>query len=313
MRYLKDIRDGEQIIGHYLCKQKQNLKSRNGKPYISLKLQDKTGFVDGKIWDINSDIDEFEENSFIKIDGVVSVYQGEYQISIRRLRLSLEGEYDPMDYIPCTDRDIKGMIEKLNEYIDKVENIYLKKLLQDFFLSDAEFLDKFIHHSAAKSIHHSYMGGLLEHTLTVVSIAEFLSSKYNEANKDLVIAGAILHDIGKIKELSEFPLNDYTDSGQLLGHIFIGIEMVNEKIKKINDFPEGLELLLKHCILAHHGELEYGSPKRPKIIEAMIIHCADNSDAKIKLFEESIKVDHIQGEWVGYNRMLGRNIRKSDF
>ncbi|NLJ88065.1 MAG: HD domain-containing protein [Epulopiscium sp.] len=313
MRYLKDIRDGEQIIGHYLCKQKQNLKSRNGKPYISLKLQDKTGFVDGKIWDINSDIDEFEENSFIKIDGVVSVYQGEYQISIRRLRLSLEGEYDPMDYIPCTDRDIKGMIEKLNEYIDKVENIYLKKLLQDFFVSDAEFLDKFIHHSAAKSIHHSYMGGLLEHTLTVVSIAEFLSSKYNEANKDLVIAGAILHDIGKIKELSEFPLNDYTDSGQLLGHIFIGIEMVNEKIKKINDFPEGLELLLKHCILAHHGELEYGSPKRPKIIEAMIIHCADNSDAKIKLFEESIKVDHIQGEWVGYNRMLGRNIRKSDF
>ena len=259
MRYLKDIRDGEQIIGHYLCKQKQNLKSRNGKPYISLKLQDKTGFVDGKIWDINSDIDEFEENSFIKIDGVVSVYQGEYQISIRRLRLSLEGEYDPMDYIPCTDRDIKGMIEKLNEYIDKVENIYLKKLLQDFFVSDAEFLDKFIHHSAAKSIHHSYMGGLLEHTLTVVSIAEFLSSKYNEANKDLVIAGAILHDIGKIKELSEFPLNDYTDSGQLLGHIFIGIEMVNEKIKKINDFPEGLELLLKHCILAHHGELEYGS------------------------------------------------------
>lgn len=313
MRYLKDIRDGEQIIGHYLCKQKQNLKSRNGKPYISLKLQDKTGFVDGKIWDINSDIDEFEENSFIKIDGVVSVYQGEYQISIKRLRLSLEGEYDPMDYIPCTDRDIKGMIEKLNEYIDKVENIYLKKLLQDFFVSDAEFLDKFIHHSAAKSIHHSYMGGLLEHTLTVVSIAEFLSSKYNEANKDLVIAGAILHDIGKIKELSEFPLNDYTDSGQLLGHIFIGIEMVNEKIKKINDFPEGLELLLKHCILAHHGELEYGSPKRPKIIEAMIIHCADNSDAKIKLFEESIKVDHIQGEWVGYNRMLGRNIRKSDF
>ncbi|HOQ16691.1 MAG: HD domain-containing protein [Epulopiscium sp.] len=313
MRYLKDIRDGEQIIGHYLCKQKQNLKSRNGKPYISLKLQDKTGFVDGKIWDINCDIDEFEENSFVKIDGVVSVYQGEYQINIRRLRLSMEGEYDPMDYIPCTDQDIEGMLEKLKIYIDKVENIYLKKLLQSFFLSDAEFFNKFIHHSAAKSVHHSYMGGLLEHTLTVVSIAEFLASKYKQVNKDLVIAGAMLHDVGKIKELSDFPSNDYTDSGQLLGHIVMGAEMVGEKIKKISDFPESLELLIKHCILAHHGEFEFGSPKRPKIIEAMIIHCADNSDAKIKLFEESIQADSFQGEWVGYNRMLGRNIRKSDF
>lgn len=313
MRYLKDIRDGEQIIGHYLCKQKQNLKSRNGKPYISLKLQDKTGFVDGKIWDINCDIDEFEENSFVKIDGVVSVYQGEYQINIRRLRLSMEGEYDPMDYIPCTDQDIEGMLEKLKIYIDKVENIYLKKLLQSFFLSDAEFLNKFIHHSAARSVHHSYMGGLLEHTLTVVSIAEFLASKYKQVNKDLVIAGAMLHDVGKIKELSDFPSNDYTDSGQLLGHIVMGAEMVGEKIKKISDFPESLELLIKHCILAHHGEFEFGSPKRPKIIEAMIIHCADNSDAKIKLFEESIQADSFQGEWVGYNRMLGRNIRKSDF
>lgn len=313
MRYLKDIRDGEQIIGHYLCKQKQNLKSRNGKPYISLKLQDKTGFVDGKIWDINCDIDEFEENSFVKIDGVVSVYQGEYQINIRRLRLSMEGEYDPMDYIPCTDQDIERMLEKLKIYIDKVENIYLKKLLQSFFLSDAEFLNKFIHHSAAKSVHHSYMGGLLEHTLTVVSIAEFLASKYKQVNKDLVIAGAMLHDVGKIKELSDFPSNDYTDSGQLLGHIVMGAEMVGEKIKKISDFPESLELLIKHCILAHHGEFEFGSPKRPKIIEAMIIHCADNSDAKIKLFEESIQADSFQGEWVGYNRMLGRNIRKSDF
>ncbi|HPT77368.1 MAG TPA: HD domain-containing protein [Defluviitaleaceae bacterium] len=153
----------------------------------------------------------------------------------------------------------------------------------------------------------------MEHTLTVVSIAEFLASKYKQVNKDLVIAGAMLHDVGKIKELSDFPSNDYTDSGQLLGHIVMGAEMVGEKIKKISDFPESLELLIKHCILAHHGEFEFGSPKRPKIIEAMIIHCADNSDAKIKLFEESIQADSFQGEWVGYNRMLGRNIRKSDF
>lgn len=313
MRYLKDIRDGEQIIGHYLCKQKQNLKSRNGKPYISIKLQDKTGLVDGKIWDINNDIDEFDENTFIKIDGIVSIYQGEYQVSIKRLRVSSEGEYDPVDYIPCTNRDINGMVEKLREYIDKVENTYIKQLLQDFFVADDSFLNRFIQHSAAKSIHHSYMGGLLEHTLTVVSIAEFLSFKYSEVNKDIVIAGAMLHDVGKVEELSEFPLNDYTDCGQLLGHIMIGTEMVNKKISQIKDFPENLGMLLKHCILSHHGEFEYGSPKRPKIIEAMIIHCADNSDARIKLFEESIGIEHSQGNWVGYNRMLGRNIRKSDF
>ncbi|WP_058486446.1 3'-5' exoribonuclease YhaM family protein [Defluviitalea phaphyphila] len=313
MRYLKDIRDGEQIIGHYLCKQKQTLKSRAGKPYISLKLQDKTGLVDGKIWDIHNEIDEFDENCFVKIDGVVSVFQGEYQISIRRLRMSMEGEYDPMDYIPCTEKDINGMIEKIKEYINKVENVYIKKLLQSFFVSDEEFLKKFTSHSAARSVHHSYMGGLLEHTLSVVEYAEFLANHYTGVNRDIVIAGAMLHDIGKIEELSEFPLNDYTDFGQLLGHIMIGVEMVTQKINIIKDFPDSLAALIKHCILSHHGEFEYGSPKRPKTIEAMIIHCADNTDAKIKLFEEAIKVEHPKGNWVGYNRMLGRNIRRSDF
>ncbi|WP_341876811.1 3'-5' exoribonuclease YhaM family protein [Defluviitalea saccharophila] len=313
MRYLKDIRDGEQVIGHYLCKQKQTLKSRTGKPYISLKLQDKTGLVDAKIWDIHNEIDEFEENSFIKIDGVVSVFQGEYQISIRRLRVSMEGEYDPMDYIPCTDKDINGMLEKLRAYIDQVENTYIKKLLQGFFVNDEVFLSKFTYHSAARSVHHSYMGGLLEHTLSVVEYANFLAHYYSSANPDIVVAGAMLHDIGKIEELSDFPMNDYTDLGQLLGHIMIGAEMVGKKISEIKDFPPNLEALIKHCILAHHGEFEYGSPKRPKTIEAMIIHCADNTDAKIKLFDEAIMGDHSKGSWVGFNRMLGRNIRKSDF
>ncbi|NLK20515.1 MAG: HD domain-containing protein [Epulopiscium sp.] len=313
MRYLKDIRDGEQIIGHYLCKQKQTLKSRSGKPYVSIKLQDKTGLVDGKIWDINNDIDEFDENCFIKIDGVVSLYQGEYQISIRRLRVSVEGEYDPMDYIPCTEKDIQGMLTKIREYINQIENIHIKKLLESFFVSDEEFLKKFSSHSAARSIHHSYMGGLLEHTLTVVEYADFLCSKYIGVDRDIVIAGAMLHDIGKTEELSEFPLNDYTDFGQLLGHITIGTEMITDKIRQLKNFPQALEVLIKHCILSHHGELEYGSPKRPKTIEAMIIHCADNTDAKIKLFEEAIKAEHSQGSWVGFNRMLGRNIRKSNF
>ena len=171
----------------------------------------------------------------------------------------------------------------------------------------------FQYHSAAKSVHHGYLGGLLEHTVTVGKIGASLCEHYPIANKDLVIAGCLLHDIGKVHELSPFPENDYTDMGNMLGHIPMGVEMIHDQMKEIPNFPADLGLLIKHMILSHHGEYEFGSPKRPKTIEAMIVHTADNTDSRIKIVEEVILADTSDNNYAGYTRVLNRNIRKSAF
>lgn len=313
MRFIADLRDGENVMEHYLCKSKQTMRSKAGKTYLSLKLQDKTGTVDAKVWDMHNDIKAFEENDFIKIDGDVLLYQNEKQIKIRRIRKSMEGEYDPADYIPTTEKNIDEMYETFLGYIKTIENPYLKKLLAEIFQKDPYVSAHFKYHSAAKSIHHGYRGGLLEHSLSVTEICDLLAPRYKYCNRDVLVASAMLHDVGKTKELSDFPLNDYTDDGQLLGHIIIGVEMITAAVAKIEGFPPQLASLMKHCMLSHHGEYEYGSPKLPSTTEAFILHCADNLDAKTKVIEEMIDADSTQGSWVGYQRMLQRNIRKSDF
>lgn len=313
MRYINELREGENVIEHYLCKSKQTMKSRAGKNYLSLKLQDKTGMVDAKVWDLNNDIRSFEENDFIKIDGTVTTYQNDKQLNIKRIRKSMEGEYDPSDYVRSTEKNIEAMKKKLLGYIDTIENTYIKKLLNEIFYNNEMVKNSVATHSAGKSMHHSYLGGLLEHTLSVVEICDFMSGRYKYVNRDILIACAMLHDIGKLWELSEFPTNDYTDDGQLLGHIVMCSELIGETASKIEGFPHKLKSLLKHCILAHHGVYEYGSPELPKTIEAFILHCADNMDAKTKAIEELIESSDITGSWVGYQKNLQRNIRKSDF
>lgn len=313
MRYIKEIREGENVVEHFLCKSKQQLKSRAGKNYLSLKLRDKTGSVDAKVWEMNNDIKSFEENEYIKIDAIAIMYQNEIQLNVRKLRRSEEGEYDPVDYIPSSEKNIDQMEKELLSYIDTIDNLFVKRLLIEIFVNNKEINKKLKTHSAAKSIHHGYMGGFVEHTLSVTQICDFMSSRYKYIDRDILIASAMLHDIGKLEELSDFPINDYTDDGQLLGHIYIGAELVGKSIAKINGFPKQLESLIKHCILSHHGEYEYGSPELPKIIEAFILHCADNMDAKTKAIEELIDSDSTLGNWVGYQKMLQRNIRKSGF
>ncbi|OUQ58714.1 hydrolase [Tyzzerella sp. An114] len=313
MRYINEIREGENVVEHFLCKSKQTLKSRAGKSYLSLKLQDKTGTVDAKVWELNNDIKAFEENEFIKIDGTAIVYQNEIQLNVKKIRRSLEGEYDPMDYIPSTEKNIDDMTKELIGYINTIKNTFIKKLLEDIFINNTTISKKIKYHSAAKNIHHGYMGGLVEHTLSVTQICDFMAPRYKYVDRDILIAAAMLHDIGKIYELSDFPENDYTDDGQLLGHIIIGTELITETARNINGFPKKLESILKHCILSHHGEYEYGSPQLPKTIEAFILHCADNMDAKVKVIEEMIDTDSTAGSWVGYQKMLQRNIRKSDY
>lgn len=310
MKYINDLRDGENIIEHYLCKAKQTCKSKAGKTYLSLTLADKTGNINAKVWELNNNIKSFEENSFIKVDGIVQTFNNEYQLNIKRLRPSREGEYDPAEYIPTTKKNIENMYDEIEKLISSIKNNYLKKLLENIFYDTASIKDEFKKHSAAKSMHHGYSGGLLEHTLSVAQTCDFLAKRYEYANRDLTVCAGLLHDIGKIYEISDFPENDYTDEGQLIGHIVMGAEIITKETEKIEGFPKELKNLLKHAILAHHGEYEYGSPKRPKTIEAYILHCADDLDAKLKMYEEAI--DNGSGKWVGYQKMLARNIRRTD-
>ncbi len=313
MRYINELSEGENIIEHYLCKKKNTLKSRAGKSYLSLVLQDKTGTVDAKVWELNNNIQSFDENDFIKIDASVLTYQNELQLNVKKIRRSHEGEYDPMDYIPSTDKDVNELYKKLLEIVKSIEDPYLRQLGENVFINNKEISEKFKQHSAAKAMHHNYMGGLLEHTLNVAEICDFMAPRYKHVNRDLTVLAGLLHDIGKIKELSDFPINDYTDEGQLIGHIVIGAELITEEAAKIENFPQELKNLLKHCILAHHGEYEFGSPKRPKTMEAFILHAADDTDAKLKMFQDAIDSDNTAGNWAGYQKMLSRNIRNSKY
>lgn len=310
MRFINELREDEHIVEYYLCKEKQSLKSKSGKTYYSLKLQDKTGTINAKVWDLNKDIQSFEQNDFIKIDGTALMYQNEMQLKVTKIRKAQEGEYDGADYIPSTDKNVSELYDQLLALIDTIKDTYLKRLLKIVLIDNKEISDKIKTHSAAKSMHHGYLGGLIEHILSVTQTCDFLAGRYKYVNRDLVLAGAVMHDIGKVYELSPFPANDYTDEGQLLGHIVIGVELATEASQQIENFPKETLNLLKHLIVSHHGEIEFGSPKKPATIEAIILHCADNLDAKIKMYEESITNDNTNVKWIGYNRMLGTNIRK---
>ena len=312
MKFIETLREGERINEIYLCKSKQAALTKSGKPYDNVLLQDKTGTLDAKIWDPGSvGIDEFDALDYIAVTGDVTSFQGNLQLSIKRVRKVGEGEYEPENYLPVSDKDIDEMYQEMMGYIASVKNPYLSRLLHMFF-DDADFAKAFKFHSAAKSVHHGFVGGLLEHTVSVTRNCNYFAQNYPFLNRDLLLTAAMFHDIGKLKELSTFPANDYTDAGQLLGHIMIGAEWIGEKIREIDGFPEVLANELKHCILAHHGELEYGSPKKPALVEALALSFADNLDAKMETMKEAFsKVPEGNTQWLGFNRLFDSNIRKT--
>ena len=309
MKFIKDYKEGDRVSDIYLCKHKQSAVTKNGKPYENVILQDKTGTVDAKIWDPNSaGIEDFDALDYIEVYGDVTSFQNALQINVKRVRQCREGEYDPANYLPVSKKDIPAMYKELLRYIGSIENTYLKKLLEAFFVEDEAFIAAFQKSSAAKSVHHSFMGGLLEHTLSVVKLCEYYCKTYPMLKRDLLLTAAMCHDIGKTRELSLFPQNDYTDDGQLLGHIVMGAEMIGEKARTIPGFPPVLESQLKHCILAHHGEYEYGSPKKPALMEALALNLADNTDAKLETFTEILESTAETG-WLGFNRLFESNLR----
>lgn len=314
MKFIETLREGERVHEIYFCKQKNMATTKNGKEYENVILQDKTGNLDAKIWEPQSmGIDDFDAYDYVEVDGDVTLFNGQLQMSIKRARKVGEKEVNPSDYLPCTSKNIEEMMEELLKFVISVENPYYKQLLTKLFVDNQEFAEAFQKHSAAKSVHHGFIGGLLEHTLAVVKLCSFYTELYPVLNRDLLITSAICHDIGKVYEISDFPMNDYTDAGQLLGHIVMGSEMVGNIIRTIPDFPKNMANELKHCILAHHGELEYGSPKKPALIEALALNFADNTDAKMETMKEVFEsnANATSEQWLGYQRLFESNVRKT--
>ena len=312
MRYIRELHEGENISGIYFCKTKTVAKTKAEKTYYSLVLQDKTGTIDAKVWNLSNGIEHFEALDYIHVDAQVTSFNNVLQMNVSRIRKAREGEYVVAEYMPCSPYKADEMYDALLGLVTDTQNPYLHALLSSFFIEDEDFVKAFKAHSAAKMVHHGFIGGLLHHSLFVGRTCEFLAKQYPVLDRDLLITAALLHDVGKLREISSFPENDYTDEGQLLGHIVIGAMWIGEKCDAIEGFPKKLKDELLHCILAHHGELEFGSPKKPALIEAVALSFADNMDAKIETFTELLQANPNNHDWLGFNRLLDSNVRRTE-
>ncbi len=309
--FVEDIRENDKIESVFLVKEKNIAVSRNGKPYLSLKLGDRTGDVSARVWEKAEYFSTlFEKDDFIRVQSRASKYRKNLQLVLFDLEKCPEEQIFVDDFLPKTEQNIEKMFGQLVEISKVVGNRYLRELL-DLFFEDEEFTRLFKIAPAAKGLHHVYIGGLLEHSLSVGKLIMDVVKHYQGLNTDLLLTGGILHDIGKIHELSYDKSFNYTDKGRLLGHITIGVGMIEEKILKVRDFPRDLAMLLKHLILSHHGQYEFGSPKRPKTLEAIILYYLDDMDSKIRGFQEFIeKEKDTKSKWTGYHRLFERYIYK---
>ncbi len=309
--YVKDIKQGNKVASFFLAAEKNMAFSQKGSPYLSVKLKDKTGELDCKVWENAAEFDQlFKKGDIIFIEGRAATYKNSIQISIINLKKIPWEDIAPADYLPCVKGDVEAMFNEMAGFIEKVNDKHLRALLNAFF-QEEETISLFKRAPAAKGFHHIYLGGLLEHTLSVVKILDKIAYHYPDLNKDMVITGGILHDIGKIHEFSYDSIIDYSDEGRLIGHIVMGVEMINEKITAIEHFPSQSAMELRHIILSHHGEFEFGSPKRPKTLEALVVHYIDDLDAKFNAFQtfmaDSTNAD---SDWTVYNRFLERFLYK---
>ena len=312
MTFIKDLQDGSHIVSHYFCKDKQQLMTKNGKDYLKLTLEDKTGVINAMVWDIGPQIGSFEKGDIIKIDAKASVYNDALQLTVSRLRRSQPGEYQISDFFRTSREDSESIYQRLLMLVDSISDPGLKKLVRFFCVDNEKMVERLKQHPAAKNIHHGYMGGLLEHMVSVTGLALALKQQYIDLDRDLLVAGGLLHDIGKLVELEPLPMGDYSNPGRFLGHISIGFQMVHEAGQKIPELDPAKLMQLEHMILSHHGEREYGSPVVPITKEAMALHLADYSDSKMKQVEEAIESDLTDGEWTSYNRPLERYFDKPD-
>ncbi len=307
MQTIVSLKEGDWVEEIYLVTSKQVSTAKNGVTYLSLKLADKTGEVDGKLWD-NADqvAGKFEREDFVRVKGMAANYQGSMQIKMKTLEKVSDSQVDFANFLQTSPRSVDDMVKELKAAASDIANTHLKRLVEAF-LGDKPFMELFSRAPAAKTLHHNYIGGLLEHVVELIALSRDVATHFPSVDKDLLIAGAFIHDIGKVHELAIRKSIEYTTEGRLIGHISLGCEMIAEKIKAIPGFPQELAMLLKHIILSHHGEYEFGSPKRPKIQEAVILNYLDDLSAKINNFEATLKKENVaEGEWTNFNKMHDR-------
>jgi 3'-5' exoribonuclease len=309
--YVRDVKTGDKVCEVFLAAEKTLAYSQKGSPYLNVRLKDRTGEVDGKIWENALAWDKtFKKGDLIRIQARALSFKNAIQLSIIELKKVEDGEVELADYFPVARGDFGEMFSGILGYVEQVGTPCLAALLKAFF-DDEQIAALFKRAPAAKGFHHVYIGGLLEHTLSVVRLLDKAADHYPGVNRDLLIAGGVLHDIGKIYEFSFDRIVEYSDSGRLVGHIVMGVEMVDTKIAAIPDFPEQTAMELRHLILSHHGVLEYGSPKRPKTLEALIVHYMDDLDAKVNAFQEYIRdARGEESDWTPYHRLFDRYIYK---
>ncbi|MGB5158728.1 3'-5' exoribonuclease YhaM family protein [Desulfobacterium sp. N47] len=305
--YIGSVKAGDSINDVFVLYEKNIAQKKDGSNYLNVVLSDKTGKIKGVVWD---NIDKIcagkNTGDFVHIKGSVSEYKGTLQVVIKNMDTISSDSVDVSDFLPSTKHNIDSMFERLIKLTDSIEEKNLKALLEAFW-SDIEFVENFKKAPAAKKMHHAYAGGLLEHTLSMALLADKIAGHYIGIDRDLLITGAILHDIGKIREFVYKFNIDYSDEGRLLSHIVIGIGLLDEKINKISQFPGSLAVLLRHMIVSHHGTREFGSPEPPKTIDAVLLNYIDEIDAKISGIREYIASDESGGNWTSYHRILERH------
>ena len=309
--FVSDLQANQVVTTTLLVKFKEVKTKKSGDPYLSLILGDRSGELEAKMWDKIEEVEAtFDRDDFIKVKGLVQVYRNRPQLTIHKLRRCQDEEVNFADYFPKTAKDIDEMFEELLGVVDGVQNSYLRELLMSI-LMDEDLAAKFKQAPAAKTLHHAWLGGLLEHTLSLCKLCKLVAPHYSDINLDLLLSGAVLHDIGKTEELSYTRSFTYTNEGQLLGHMILELDLINEKISQVEGFPRELKTLLQHLIISHHGEYEFGSPKLPMFPEALMLHCLDNLDSKLEAMRTILRIDpNIEGEWTSHNQMFGRPLFK---
>jgi 3'-5' exoribonuclease len=300
------------ITSSFVVASKQVKAKKNGEPYLALILADRTGQIEAKMWDnVEEFIEVFDQEDFLKVKGLINKYKNRFQLTVHKLRRMQESEIDFADYLPKTTKDIGELWRTLTDFVAGFQNPHLKALVE-LFMADPEIAERYRNAPAAKSLHHAYIGGLLDHVVSLFRSCDLLCRNYPQVNRDLLLTGAFLHDIGKIQELTYNRSFSYTTRGQLLGHMIIELEMLQAKIEKLPGFPPELKTLLEHLIISHHGQYEFGSPKLPMFPEALMLHYLDDLDSKMEAMRAQLERDlGMEGAWTTFNASLGRPLLNS--
>jgi 3'-5' exoribonuclease len=311
--YLSELQPNQTVQGTFLVSYKDVRQKKSGDPYLSLTLTDRTGELDAKMWDNAAEVlDTFQRDDFVRIKGLLQIFQNRPQLTLHKIQPVAESEIDLADYLPASKRDRDEMFREVQGWIAGMSNPHLKQLLETVF-ADQEIALAYRTAPAAKTVHHNWIGGLIEHVLSLCNLAKTTAAHYPHIDFDLLLTGVLLHDIGKIRELHYARSFGYTTEGQLLGHIQIGTQMVLDKMRLVPDFPPRLRDLVVHMILSHHGELAFGSPKIPLFPEALLLHLLDNMDSKMECMRALIDRDpQVTGEWTGFNSALDRSALKKN-